>query len=536
MIKPGTMLQDRYLVGKQIGSGGMGAVYLAIDNRFENQVAIKETFYNDEKLSEAFEREARILNKLHHPTLPHVSDFFIEDETHFLVMEHIEGEDLSEILQNGKPLPIIDVLRWADQLLDALDYLHSQNPPIIHRDIKPHNLKITPRGDIILLDFGLAKLETIDEQEERSIFGYSRTYSPLEQIEGTGTDSRSDIFSLAATCYHLLTSHPPTTALKRAAAIFNGKSDPLEPASRYSSEISPAIDDILKTALSLDRNNRFSSANAMRTAIEYALREEIKPIIEATASENLTKSDSINLPINEIIEESINSTIPIIDFDEPPDLENKKEIQSNTQTENNRRQFGSTPFFVPVLDGRMPSIYKKVATLTLILFTLASGFIVWAFITPKNSSNEQAQTPVTTEIQTSVLPISSDKVETIPVPESEPKLLESKEISDVPEEKTNPALQDSLRPEISARKESSSVKKSIKNTSVPLPANEVSKEVKATKPAISKTTPKQNVASTNLIIVPNSGLTRPRVISKRPTPKSRESSASEINRFLIGKP
>lgn len=254
MIEIGTFLQDRYLIGKQIGSGGMGAVYMAIDQRFESRVAIKETFYNDVSLDEAFEREARLLNTLHHPVLPHVSDFFIEDGKHFLVMEYIEGEDLSEMLKSGSFLPAADVLRWANQLLDALDFLHSQDPPIIHRDIKPHNLKITPRGDIVLLDFGLAKLES-DYHGARSIFGYSRTYSPLEQIEGTGTDVRSDIFSLGASGYQLLTGRPPVNALKRASAIISGQRDPLEPPSVYNSEINPALDHILLTALALNPNS-----------------------------------------------------------------------------------------------------------------------------------------------------------------------------------------------------------------------------------------------------------------------------------------
>src|SRR5215203_3519235 len=152
MIETGTLLQDRYLIEKQIGVGGMGAVYLAVDQRFGSHVAIKETFYMDEELGEAFEREAHLLNSLFHPVLPHVSDYFTENNGYFLVMQYIEGEDLSAILKREGAFPVRDVLRWTDSLLDALDYLHSQEPPIIHRDIKPQNLKITPRGDIILLD------------------------------------------------------------------------------------------------------------------------------------------------------------------------------------------------------------------------------------------------------------------------------------------------------------------------------------------------------------------------------------------------
>ena len=219
MIESGTLLQNRYLIEKQIGVGGMGAVYLATDQRFNSNVAIKETFYKDQELADAFEREARLLNSLHHPVLPHVSDYFNESNGYFIVMQYIEGDDLSEILKREGAFPVEDILRWTNSLLDALDYLHSQEPPIIHRDIKPQNLKITPRGDIILLDFGLAKLNAEDNSGALSVFGYSRKYSPLEQIQGTGTDARSDIFALGATAFHLLTGKAPIDVLARAAEI-----------------------------------------------------------------------------------------------------------------------------------------------------------------------------------------------------------------------------------------------------------------------------------------------------------------------------
>ena len=158
MIAPDTLLQNRYLVQHQIGQGGMGAVYVATDQRFGSTVALKETFFDDPNLRKAFEREARLLNHLRHPALPRVSDHFNEEDGQFIVMEYIAGDDLSEKLKaRGGAFPLSEVLNWADQLLDALDYLHTQEPSIIHRDIKPQNLKLTPRKHIVLLDFGLAK-------------------------------------------------------------------------------------------------------------------------------------------------------------------------------------------------------------------------------------------------------------------------------------------------------------------------------------------------------------------------------------------
>ncbi|HEX8247306.1 MAG TPA: protein kinase [Pyrinomonadaceae bacterium] len=273
MIEIGTLLQERYLIEKQIGVGGMGEVYLAVDQRFESYVAIKKTFYNNDELGEAFEREARLLNSLLHPVLPHVSDYFTESGGYFLVMQYIEGEDLFEILKREGSFPIKDVLRWTDSLLDALDYLHSQEPPIIHRDIKPHNLKITPRGDVILLDFGLAKLNSDNTTGVKSVFGYSRKYSPLEQIQGTGTDARSDLFALAATAYHLLTGKPPIDVLARASEIIVGNPDPLPLVSEVNKEVPLGVAHILNTALALNAAGRFVSAKAMRQALENASNE-----------------------------------------------------------------------------------------------------------------------------------------------------------------------------------------------------------------------------------------------------------------------
>lgn len=290
MIETGLLLQNRYLIEKQIGEGGMGAVYLAIDQKFDSRVAIKETFYQDEHLRDAFGREARLLNSLHHPVLPHVSDFFTESDKHFLVMEFIEGEDLSEILQREGAFAPADFLRWANQLLDALDYLHSQEPPIIHRDIKPQNLKITTRGDIVLLDFGLAKLASNETNSSKSVFGYSRTYSPLEQIEGTGTDARSDIFALGASGYHLLTGKPPLDALKRAAAVVNGKPDPLSLASEINSAIPVSVAQVLQTSLALNPEMRFASAEAMRQAINFA----VNPNAEASLPQEIAQAAAAN--------------------------------------------------------------------------------------------------------------------------------------------------------------------------------------------------------------------------------------------------
>jgi serine/threonine protein kinase len=198
-----------------------------------------------------------------------VTDHFIEEHGQFLVMEYISGEDLFHTLEeHGRPFPVEQVLTWADQLLDALDFLHNQVNPVIHRDIKPQNLKVAPNGQIILLDFGLAKGNPTDAGNQtaaKSIFGYSRNYASLEQIQGTGTDPRSDLYSLAATLYHLLTKTPPEDALTRAMALLSHQPDPLVPANRLVPEIPAGVAGILQKALSLNAAQRPSTAAEMRT-------------------------------------------------------------------------------------------------------------------------------------------------------------------------------------------------------------------------------------------------------------------------------
>jgi len=278
VLAPGTILQNRYSIIRQLGKGGMGAVYEAVDQRLDAIVALKETFSVDDRLRQQFEQEARLLAQLNHPALPRVSDYFTEGDRAFLVMQFISGADLAEIiLTQPGPFPRNVVITWADQLLDALIYLHTRDRQIIHRDIKPHNLKITSTGQIALLDFGLAKAQSADvssTNSSTSIFGYSRRYSPLEQIEDQGTTPRSDIYALGATLYHLLTGVKPKDALARAAALANSKSDPLQPANEVHRAVGPEIASILSRAMALSPEDRYASASEFRGALRRVGRTE----------------------------------------------------------------------------------------------------------------------------------------------------------------------------------------------------------------------------------------------------------------------
>src|SRR5512135_273972 len=259
-LKAGEVLRNRYKIHRIIGQGGMGCIYLADDLRLEGrQCALKEV-ENDrslppEMLREArdqFLREATVLARLDHPNLPKVSDFFSVGNRDYLVMDYVPGKDLRTLMldarQAGTFLPEADVLNWADQLANALVYLHSQNPPILHRDIKPSNLKLTPSGLLKLVDFGLVKILSSDEMTITILQGRGTAlYTPLEQYGGDAghTDARSDIYAFGSTLYHLLTNQPPVEARERFL-----HPDSLVPPTQINPEISPRTERAILWAMS----------------------------------------------------------------------------------------------------------------------------------------------------------------------------------------------------------------------------------------------------------------------------------------------
>ncbi len=284
MLEPNTVLQDRYRIVSLIAQGGMGAVYQAVDQRLGNTVALKETFFNDEMLLKAFEREARLLAGMRHASLPVVSDHFSERDGQFLVMEYIPGDDLGAILKKRKdrvppkgepkPFDVDEVVAWSEQLLDALDYIHTQSVPVIHRDIKPQNIKPTGRGRIVLLDFGLAKGSVGFSQASgnKSIQAYTPNYAPLEQIQGAGTDARSDLYSLAATLFHLITGVLPPDALSRCLALTAGQPDTLQCANDVNAQAPVGFSAVLYRAMAVKREDRYPSAAEMLRAVREASR------------------------------------------------------------------------------------------------------------------------------------------------------------------------------------------------------------------------------------------------------------------------
>jgi serine/threonine protein kinase len=212
-LSSGTVLQNRYEIQRLLGGGGMGVVYLAHDQRLANRsCAVKEMvdhFIDQQQRIEAneyFAREADTLAQLKHAAIPAITDRFDDQNRHYLVMEYIEGRNLEEELAaRGGPLPeglIIDIAR---QLCDVLAYLHDSSPPVIYRDMKPSNVMLTPRGRVVLIDFGIARL--FKSARKGTMIG-TLGFAPPEQYQGA-VDPRSDIYSLGATLHYALTGRDP---------------------------------------------------------------------------------------------------------------------------------------------------------------------------------------------------------------------------------------------------------------------------------------------------------------------------------------
>ena len=268
-LETGDLLNQRYRILDILGQGGMGAVYRALDENLDVFVAVKENAFLSEEYSRQFTREAKVLASLRHPNLPRVFDYFVLDQQgQYLVMDYIEGEDLREWMAREESIAEAEALLIGIQICDALIYLHEQDPVITHRDIKPGNIKITPDGAAVLVDFGLVKLLMDQEMTTTAARAMTPGYSPPEQYGDAPTEQRSDIFSLGATLYAALAGFLPEDSLARST----GKAD-LTPLKHYNPRISAPTADMIEKALSLRFEARWQTAREFRQALMRALEQ-----------------------------------------------------------------------------------------------------------------------------------------------------------------------------------------------------------------------------------------------------------------------
>lgn len=260
-LEKGSLLNNRYRIIETIASGGMGAIYRATDETLGILVAVKENFFANEDFLRQFRREATILAGLRHPNLPRVTDHFVIDsQGQYLVMDFIEGHDLREIISGHGALPEDEVVRIGVAICDALGYMHSRSPAIVHRDIKPGNIKITPAGKVYLVDFGLAKLSKGDAT---TVGAQALTpgYAPPEQY-GQGTEPRSDLYGLGATLYAMLTGRVPVDGLSRVMG-----SAALTPIRQLNPLVSEAVAIVIEHAMAIPLTGRFQDARSFKQAL-----------------------------------------------------------------------------------------------------------------------------------------------------------------------------------------------------------------------------------------------------------------------------
>lgn len=259
----GSLLNNRYRILSILGQGGMGSVYRARDENLGVYVAVKENLFLSDEYGRQFQREASILASLRHPNLPRVGDYFtLVGQGQYLIMDFIEGEDLRQRIERLGSIADQDVVLVGALICDALAYLHTRKPAVIHRDIKPGNIKITPEGEIVLVDFGLAKIMQGSEATTTGARAMTPGYSPPEQY-GTGrTDPRSDIYSLGATLYAALTGVIPEDGLARAT----GKAL-LTPIRSHQTKVNRKLALAIERALEIEPEDRYQSVGEFKHAL-----------------------------------------------------------------------------------------------------------------------------------------------------------------------------------------------------------------------------------------------------------------------------
>lgn len=275
-LPPQTLLRQRYLIIGLVGQGGMGAVYQAIDTPVAHRrVAVKEmsqAYLNEDERAGAemrFLSEAALLGSLAHPGLPRVYEAFSERGRLYLVMDFIEGKTLSQLLKEGggHPLPVMQVLSYAQQLCAVLAYLHQHHPPIIFRDLKPANVMVKEHGQVLLIDFGIARLFKAGQPQDTLFLG-SPGYAPPEQYGISQTNPRSDLYSLGVTLHHCLTAKEP---------LLGGNHFAFVPIRQQNSQVPEELDQLIQRLVAVDEQLRPGSALEVQQALAHISQQGVAP-------------------------------------------------------------------------------------------------------------------------------------------------------------------------------------------------------------------------------------------------------------------
>ena len=262
MLEIGSLVDGKYKILNKIGQGGMSVVYLAMNERANKQWAIKEVrkdgVQNFEVVKQGLIAETEMLKKLSHPNLPSIIDVIDGDGTFLIVMDYIEGRHLESVVKEYGAQRQEDVIEWAKQLCDVLSYLHSRKPPIIYRDMKPSNVMLKPDGKVMLIDFGTAREFKENSVADTTCLG-TQGYAAPEQYGGHGqTDTRTDIYCLGATLYHLLTGHNPSEP-------------PYEmyPIRYWNPELSSGLEEIILKCTQKNPDDRYQNCGELLYALEH---------------------------------------------------------------------------------------------------------------------------------------------------------------------------------------------------------------------------------------------------------------------------
>lgn len=327
-LEQGVLLQNRYRILEILGQGGMGAIYRAVDDNLGMEVAVKENLFTTDDYADQFRREAVILANLRHPNLPRVSNHFvIEGQGQYLIMDYVQGEDLRLWMEREGCVPEADVVAIGLALCDALRYLHTQDPVVLHRDVKPGNVRITPSGEVYLVDFGLAKIIRGDQATATGARAMTPGFSPPEQYGAARTDHRSDIYSLGATLYAALTGVIPEDGLAQTM-----EQAELTPIRERNPRVTRLVAAAVEKALSIHPEDRFQSAEEFKNEL---LKTQSKGFLRGgqlfSSPKEVTPALALSSERNIIAKEEKSGTLPVSKTSPFMNNNNRKENRSHQE-------------------------------------------------------------------------------------------------------------------------------------------------------------------------------------------------------------